>query len=155
MTIADAPPDVLHLEDFTVGRIFSFGRYEVTKEEIIEFASEFDAQPHHLDEEAAKTSMLGGLAASGWHTCGMTMRMVAEDLLNKSANRGGIGADECRWMKPVKPGDVLRVEAEVLEARVAKNMPDVGFVRLACRVFNQREQVMLINMTPIIARRAT
>jgi acyl dehydratase len=144
---------LLHFEDFHVGRTFSFGHYEVTKEEIIEFASEFDAQPHHLDEEAGRRSLLGGLAASGWHTCAMTMRMVADGLLNTSANRGGIGADECRWMKPVKPGDVLRVEVEVLETRATKNLPDVGFVRIACRVFSQREQVMLINMTPIIARR--
>jgi acyl dehydratase len=148
-----ATSPLLHFEDFHVGQVFSFGRYEVTKEEIVAFASEFDAQPHHLDEEAGRRSLLGGLAASGWHICAMTMRMLVDGLINKAANRGGVGADECRWMKPVKPGDVLRLEVEVLETKPAKTMADVGFLRLACRVFNQREQVALINMTPIIAQR--
>lgn len=145
--------ELLHFEDFQPGQSFAFGGYEVTREEIVEFAREFDPQPHHLDEEAGKRSLLGGLAASGWHICAMTMRMVVDGLIARAANRGGIGADECRWMKPVKPGDILRVEAEVLETRAAKNLPDAGFVRFSFRVFNQREQVALINMTPILARR--
>jgi acyl dehydratase len=83
----------------------------------------------------------------------MTMRMVVDGFISRAANRGGVGAEECRWMKPVKPGDVLRVEMEVLETRESKSMPDIGFVRVSCRVFNQREQVAVINMTPILARR--
>jgi acyl dehydratase len=153
MTTADVTAELLHFEDFRAGQKFAFGRYEVTKEEIIEFATEFDPQPHHLDEEAGKRSMLGGLAASGWHVCAMTMRMVDDEFILKCANRGGVGSDECRWMKPVKPGDVLRVEMEVLETRDSKNLSTVGFVRFSCRVFNQREQVAMINMTPILARR--
>jgi acyl dehydratase len=145
--------DLLHFEDFEVGQTHSFGRYEVTKEEIIEFATEFDPQPFHLYEEAGRRSLLGGLGASGWHTCAMTMRMLADGLVLKAANRGGAGADEARWMKPVRPGDVLRVEADVVETRVSKSLPDVGFVKLNCRVFNQREQVAMISMTPIVARR--
>lgn len=146
---------LLHFEDFHAGQTFAFGHYEVTRDEIVEFAREFDAQPHHLDEEAAKHSLLGGLAASGWHVCGMTMRMVVDGLVSKAANRGGVGADECRWMKPVRPGDILRVEAEVLEARASKSMTGIGFVRICCRVYSQREQVALITMTPIIARRVS
>src|SRR5271155_4599587 len=98
--------ELLHFEDFAVGRRFFGGPYRVAKDEIFAFAREFDPQPHHLDEEAGKRSMLGGLAASGWHICAMTMRMVVDGFVVRCANRGGIGSDECRWMKPVKPGDV-------------------------------------------------
>jgi acyl dehydratase len=144
---------LLHFEDFHAGQSFSFGRYEVTKEEVVEFARAFDAQPQHLDEDAGRRSILGGLAASGWHVCAMTMRMLCDGLLLKAAGRGGVGTDECRWMKPVRPGDVLRLEVGVLETRPSRNITDIGFVRLSCRVFNQREQVALLNTTPIIARR--
>lgn len=147
--------DLLHFEDFQTGQSFSFGHYVVTKAEIVEFAREFDPQPHHLDEEAGRHSLLGGLAASGWHICAMTMRMMCDGLILKSANRGGAGADEARWMKPVRPGDILRVEADVQETRPSKSMPEAGFVKFTCRVFNQREQVAMISMTPIIARRGS
>ena len=147
--------DLLHFEDFRPGQTFAFGHYEVTKDEIVRFAAEFDPQPQHLDEAAGNASLLGGLAASGWHVCAMTMRMVVDGLIVRCANRGGVGADDCRWMKPVKPGHVLHVEAEVLETREPKSRSDIGFVRFSCRVFNQHEQVALINMTPILARRGT
>ncbi|HWA90411.1 MAG TPA: MaoC family dehydratase [Rhizomicrobium sp.] len=143
---------LLHFEDFTVGRIFDCGPYPVTKEEIVEFAGEFDPQPHHLDEEAAKTSLLGGLAASGWHTCAMTMRMFADTVVPLAAAQGGIGSPEGRWMKPVRPGDTLRAEAEVIAARPSAGKP-FGYVTFACKVFNEREQVALILMTPIIGKR--
>jgi acyl dehydratase len=145
--------ELLHFEDFPVGRKFAFGSYEVTKEEIFEFAREFDPQPHHLDEEAAKSSMLKGLSASGWHVCAITMRIFADHMISRAAGRGGVGSREARWMKPVRPGDVLRLEAEVVEAKASSSKP-VGFVTFDCRVFNQIEQVALISMTPIIARRA-
>jgi len=144
--------DLLHFEDFTVGRKFDCGPYHVTREEIVEYAREFDPQPHHLDEEAAKKSILGGLAASGWHTCAMTMRMFADMMMPIAAARGGVGSPEGRWMKPVRPGDVLRAEAEVIEARPSASKP-FGTVTFACKVFNKREQVALIKMTPIIAKR--
>jgi acyl dehydratase len=142
----------LHFEDFAIGRKFDCGPYCVTREEILEFAREFDPQPHHLDEEAAKRSMLGGLAASGWHVCAMTMRMFADSLLPLAEARGGIGAPEARWIKPVRPGDVLRVEAEVVSLKPSRTKP-IGFVTFSCKVLNQREQAALIVMTPIIARR--
>jgi acyl dehydratase len=144
--------DLLHFEDFPVGRKFACGPYEVTKEEIFEFAGEFDPQPHHLDEEAAKKSMLKGLSASGFHVCAMTMRMFADGVILKTANRGGAGAREVRWMKPVRPGDVLRLDVEVAEAKPSASKP-IGFVTFDCRVFNQREQVALVSMTPIVAKR--
>lgn len=143
---------LLHFEDFALGRRFDGGPYAVTKDEIMEFAREFDPQPHHLDEEAAKRSILGGLAASGWHTCAMTMRMFADSVLAKADARGGIGSPEGRWMKPVRPGDVLRIEAEVVDAKPTHSKP-FGFVTLACKVFRGTEQVALVVMTPIIGKR--
>ena len=143
---------LLHFEDFEIGRIFDCGHYAVTRDEIVEFARAFDPQPHHLDEEAAKASLLGGLAASGWHICAMTMRMFADTLVPLAAAQGGIGSPEGRWMKPVRPGDLLRAQAEVVEARPSGTKP-FGYVTFACKVFNQREQVALILMTPVIAKR--
>jgi acyl dehydratase len=143
---------LLHFEDLPVGRVFECGPYNVTKEEIFEFASEFDPQPHHLDEEAAGASLLKGLSASGWHVCAMAMRMFADGVVLKAENRGGVGAREARWMKPVRPGDMLRMEAEVVEAKPSQSKP-IGFVTFDCRVYNEEGQVALISMTPIIARR--
>ena len=142
----------LHYEDLEIGRAFACGTYNVSKEEIVEFAREFDPQPHHIDEEAAKHTMLGGLAASGWHVCAMTMRMFADHMIPRAAARGGAGSREARWMKPVRPGDTLRMDVEVREAKPSQSKP-LGFVTLDCRVFNQTEQVALVTMTPIVARR--
>jgi acyl dehydratase len=145
--------ELLYFEDFHLGRRIDCGPYQVTKEEIVEFAREFDPQPHHIDEEAAKGSLLGGLAASGWHTCAMTMRMFADAMMPLAAAQGGIGSPEGRWMKPVRPGDTLRIEAEVIDAKAAASKPH-GFVTFACKVFNREEQVALILMTPIIGKRS-
>ena len=153
-TMHGAMTDTLYFEDFHVGRTFECGPYAVTTQEIVEFAREFDPQPHHLDEEAAKHSMLGGLAASGWHVCAMTMRMFADRMIPVMAARGGSGSREARWMKPVRPGDVLRVEAMVVETKQSRGRPDIGHVVFECRVFNQKEQVALVLMTPVIARRS-
>src|ERR1700739_2378484 len=109
--------DLLHFEDFHIGRTFACGPYHVSKEELAEYAREYDPQPHHLDEEAAKKSILGGLAASGWHTCAMTMRMFADTMMPIAAARGGVGSPEGRWMKPVRSGDVLRAQGEGAEGR--------------------------------------
>ena len=143
---------LLHFEDFAIGRKFDCGPYAVTREEIVEFAAEFDPQPHHLDEEAAKASLLGALAASGWHTCAMTMRMFADFVLAQADALGGVGSPEGRWMKPVRPGDLLRVEAEVVGTKPSESKP-FGFVTFACKVFSQSEQVALVVMTPIIGTR--
>ena len=142
-----------HLEDFKVGQRFGFGQYEVTKEEIIEFAREFDPQPHHLYEEAGRNSILGGLAASGWHICAMSMRMFVDHFANHTAGRGCVGVEECRWMKPVRPGDVLRIEMEVVELRILKSVADAGIVKLRWDIFNQREQVASLTLLPLVSKR--
>ncbi len=144
--------DLQHYEDFPVGRIIDCGTYRVSKDEILEFARAFDPQPHHLDEEAGKKSILGGLAASGWHVCAIAMRLFAGGVVLKAANRGGAGARECRWIKPVRPGDLLRLEAEVVETKPSQSKP-FGFVTFDCRIFNETGQVAMVSMTPIIARR--
>ena len=141
-----------HFEDFHVGQKFAFGHYPVMKEEIVAFARLFDPQPHHLDEEAGKQSILGGLAASGWHVCAMAMRMVVDAQLGKAEARGGAGVEDCRWLKPVKPGDVLRMEVEVLEV-TAHPRRAVGFVKTRWNIFNQRELVCSIVTTPLFERR--
>jgi len=145
--------DLLYFEDFKPGQIFEAGPYEVTKDEIFEFARAFDPQPHHLDEEAAKQSMLGGLAASGWHVCAMAMRMFCDAVLSRAASQGAPGIEEARWMKPVRPGDVLRLEIEIVETRPSKSKP-IGFVKLHWKVFSQREQVAFFISSPIFSRRA-
>ncbi|HEY1631692.1 MAG TPA: MaoC family dehydratase [Rhizomicrobium sp.] len=143
--------ELLRFEDFPVGRVFACGPYAVTKEEVFEFAREFDPQPHHLDEGAASRSMLKGLSASGWHVCAMAMRMLADGVILKADNRGGAGAREARWIKPVRPGDVLRMEAEVVAARASQSKP-IGFITFDCRIYNAMEQVALVSMTPIVGR---
>jgi acyl dehydratase len=140
-------------EDFPVGRVVDCGIYRVSKDEILDFARQFDPQPHHLDEEAGKKSILGGLAASGWHVCAIAMRLFAEGVVLKADNKGGAGAREARWMKPVRPNDLLRMEAEVVEAKPSQSKP-FGFVTFECRIYNAREQVAMVSMTPIIGRRA-
>jgi acyl dehydratase len=139
-------------EDFPVGRVIDCGTYRVSKDEILDFASQFDPQPHHLDEEAGRKSILGGLSASGWHVCAIAMRLFADAVVLKADNKGGAGAREARWMKPVRPNDLLRMEAEVVETKPSQSKP-FGFVTFECRIYNEREQVAMISMTPIIGRR--
>jgi acyl dehydratase len=140
-------------EDFPVGRVVDCGTYRVSKDEILDFARQFDPQPHHLDEEAGRKSILGGLSASGWHVCAIAMRLFAEGVVLKADNKGGAGAKEARWMKPVRPDDLLRMEAHVVETKPSQSKP-FGFVTFECRIYNEREQVAMVSMTPIIGRRA-
>jgi acyl dehydratase len=139
-------------EDFPIGRVIDCGTYRVSKDEILDFARQFDPQPHHLDEEAGKQSILGGLSASGWHVCAIAMRLFADAVVLKADNKGGAGAREARWMKPVRPNDLLRMEAEVVETKPSQSKP-FGFVTFECRIYNEREQVAMVSMTPIIGRR--
>jgi acyl dehydratase len=143
----------LHYEDFPLGDVFEFGDKLVTKEEIIDFAGEFDPQPHHLDEAAGAASMLGGLAASGWHICAMQMRMIVDEFWNRSAALGGAGVDEVRWMKPVMPGDRLRLKRTTVEKHISKSKPQMGFVKFRFEMFNQKGQVMDTVGTFIVAVR--
>src|SRR5436305_5960605 len=109
--------DRLYFEDFRAGQTHGLGEHRISAEEIIEFASEFDPQPQHLDPEAAKASILGGLAASGWHLCALAMRMIVDGLLGRTASMGSPGVDDVQSRRPVYAGDDLRLEAEVLETR--------------------------------------
>jgi acyl dehydratase len=135
---------VIHYEDIEVGQRQSFGRYEVTREEVVEFASNYDPQPFHLSDEAAGTTYFGRLSASGWHTCAMTMRMLVENMsVVEQAGLGSPGVDKLRWIKPVYPGDVLRCETEISEKRRSKSKPDMGLFKSRVQVFNQDEEMVL------------
>ena len=127
-----------YFEDLEVGTKASFGHYEVTREEVIDFASRYDPQPFHLDDEAAAKTHFGRVSASGWHTCAMTMSMLVANLTaNKQAGLGSPGVDELRWKKPVYPGDTLRCETEVIEKRRSASRPEMGVYRSRVRVLNQ------------------
>jgi len=129
-----------YYEDLEVGTKASFGHYEVTREEVIEFASKYDPQPFHLDDEAAAQTYFGRLSASGWHTCAMTMRMMVEHFSSQeAASLGSPGIDELRWIKPVYAGDTLRVEAEVTAAKPSQSKPDRGFVDVQYNILNQND----------------
>lgn len=144
-----------YFEDFSAGQELPFGPHTVTRAEIVAFAAEFDPQPFHLDERAAAETMLGGLAASGWHTCALFMRMVALGWLNDSASMGSPGIDSLKWKRPVRPGDVISGRTIVLDARASKSRPDRGFLRVRHEVVNGHgEAVMLIEHSIMLGRRA-
>ena len=118
---------LVYFEDLAPGITAAFGRYEVTREEVIEFARKYDPQPFHLSDEAAAQTHFGRLSASGWHTCAMVMRMLVDNITErKQAGLGSPGLDELRWLKPVYPGDLLRVESEVLSKRQSQSRPLQG-----------------------------
>jgi acyl dehydratase len=125
-------------EDFVEGASLDLGSKDVTAAEIIEFASEFDAQPMHLDEAAGKASILGGLSASGWHTCAMFMRMLCDAFLLDSTSQGSPGVEHVKWKKPVLAGDRLTGKLTVLSKRQSKSRPQLGLVTMRSELFNQR-----------------
>lgn len=133
----DPMSELLHHEDFPVGQVTTFGRYEVTREEVLRFAAAYDPQPFHLDDEAAANSLFGRLAASGWHTCAMAMRMMCDGYLLRSASLGSPGLEDIRWKQPVYPGDVLHMRMTVLESRPMRSRPGVGLMRARWEVLNQ------------------
>jgi acyl dehydratase len=145
-----------YFEDVRVGETTRFGRYEVTREEIIEYARQFDPQPFHLDEAAGRESMFGGLIASGWHTGAMFIRMVCDSMIPGSATSGALGFDDLKWLKPVRPGDVLSVESVVRE-KVEPRRPDRGTVKIESRILNQHgDMVMsLVSLVIYLRRPAT
>ena len=122
------PPAERYFEDYHVGMIDEFGDIAVTAEEIVEFARRYDPQPMHVDSEAAARGPFGGLIASGWHTAAMVMRLFVEHYLSKVATLPSPGVDELRWVRPVRPGDTLRVRVTVLETRRSRSKPDRGLV---------------------------
>ena len=141
--------ELVYFEDLAVGSTASFGRYEVTREEVLEFAARYDPQPFHLSDAFAATTHFGRISASGWHTCAMVMRMMVDNLTGrKQAGLGSPGLDELRWLKPVYPGDTLRVETEVLDKTPSRSRPEMGSFRSAARVYNQ-DDVLVATMKSI------
>ncbi len=139
-----------YFEDFEIGMVSKYGRYEVTAEEIIEFASKYDPQSFHLTEAAGKAMHFGGLCASGWHTCAMVTRMVVDGMVTTgSGSLGSPGIDELRWKKPVYPGDILRLESTVVDKRESRSRPDMGSIFLDNKVFNQKDE-MVMSFKPIV-----
>jgi acyl dehydratase len=137
-------------EDFTTGSVTEYGPRQVTREEIIAFAAEFDPQPMHLDEDAARLSMLGGLAASGWHSCCLLMRMMTDGFLLDSSSMGAPGVDEVRWLKPVRPGDRLTLRVQVIETRASRSRPDMGLVTFGFELLNQTGSAVMTLRTSIM-----
>lgn len=142
-----------YLEDFAVGQTFGSGRLRVEKERIKSFAVEFDPQPFHLDEEAARGSIFRGLAASGWHTAAMTMRLLVEGELKPAGGIVGAGFDDFQWPKPVRPGDELRVEAEILEVRPSKSRPTQGMIKVRTTTRNQDGEAVQISVGNLVVPR--
>lgn len=133
-----------YYEDLDVGLVSRFGAYEVTREEVIEFAGKYDPQPFHLDDAAAAATYFGRLSASGWHTGAMAMAMMVANMkANPQAGLGSPGIDELRWIKPVYPGDTLSCQTEILEKRRSASRPEMGIFKSRISVFNQHDEVVM------------
>lgn len=130
-------------EDMRPGTVRELGTTTVSLEEVREFAAKYDPQPFHLDEEAGRSSLFGGLCASGWQTCGLAMRLTVDNLLRHTDSRGSPGLENVRWLKPVFPGDVLSLRHTIMEARPLRKRPDTGMVRARWEMFNQKGQLVL------------
>jgi acyl dehydratase len=143
-----------YLEDLVIGMTRRFGRYEVTREEVLDFARRYDPQEFHLSEEAAAKTHFGRLAASGWHSCAMTMAMIVEDIkAHEQAGLGSPGVDELRWLKPVFPGDTLTCETEILEVAPSRSKPDIGSFRSRVTTYNQHDEPVLRFTSIVLIRR--
>jgi acyl dehydratase len=146
----------LYWEDFAVGRVFEHGPRRLPRDEMIEFAAEFDPQPMHIDEAAARESMMDGLSASGWYACSIVMRMIVDGFVHDSSSRGAPGVDEVKWLLPIRPEDEVRLRATVLDTRVSKGRPDMGFVRFSFELFNgMNQRVMTMAASLMMGRRDT
>lgn len=144
-------------EDLEIGKEETYGAYQVTKEEVVEFASKYDPQPFHMDEEMAKKSVFAGLCASGWHTCAMTMRILVDYMSTQGfAGMGSPGIDGIKWKQPVFPGDTLSVRGELIEKRESQSRPNLGLVKSKYSVFNQKdEMVMQLISNVMVLKRPT
>jgi acyl dehydratase len=143
----------LTFDDFRPGRFGTFGPRHVTREEILAFAAEFDPQPMHLDEAAASRSMLKGLSGSGWHLCSIVMRMMFDGFIGNTASLGSPGVNEMRWLAPLRPGDDLMLDVDVVEARISRSRPETGIVTFNCAVRNAADQALCVMVSPIMVRR--
>jgi acyl dehydratase len=146
--------DRRHYEDLAVGEVVQLGRITVTKEMIIAFAREFDPFPFHLDEAAARASLLGGLAASGWQTAALSLKLLGDAFLNKIASMGGLGFSDLKWRKPVMVDDTITGTATITALRRSRHHPERGILTIAFDIRNQRgEQVMTINLANLVELR--
>jgi acyl dehydratase len=144
---------ILSFEDFQPGHLGTFGPRHVTREEIIAFAAEYDPQPMHLDEDAARQTMLRGLAGSGWHLCSLMMRMLYDGFIHRTASLGGPGIDELNWVAPLRPGDDITVDVYVLDTRASRNRPELGIVNVRVEIRNASGQKLLEAKWPFMVRR--
>lgn len=143
MTSTRPHPPRYHWEDFTPGLTMEFGPVQVHADAIVDFARQFDPQPFHLSEEAGRASLFGGLAASGWHTAALTMRLMCDGFLNDSSSLGSPGLDSLKWSRPVRAGDALRARMTVLDSRPMNSKPHVGLVRTRWETLNQHDEVVM------------
>ena len=141
-----------YLEDYSVGQKFGSGRVRMDKDRIKAFAAEFDPQPFHLDEEAARHTIFEGLASSGWHTAAVTMRLLVDSDLNPVGGIVGAGG-ELRWLRPVRPGDELRIETEVLEVRPSSSRLDQGLIKVRTTTLNQNDETVQITIANLVVSR--
>ena len=142
-----------YLEDFVVGQVFGSGGLVVDEERIKSFAAEFDPQPFHLNEESARHTIFRGLAASGWHTAAMTMRLLVDSEIKPAGGIVGAGFDEFRWPRPVRPGDELRLESEVLEVRPSNSRPEQGLIKVRTTTLNQNGDAVQILIANLVVPR--
>jgi acyl dehydratase len=143
----------LYLEDFAVGQTYGSGHLRIEADRIKSFAAEFDPQPFHLDEQAARKTMFGGLAASGWHTAAHTMRLLVESELKPAGGIVGAGFDEMRWPLPVRPGDELHVQSEIMEIRPSKSRPNQGLIKVRTTTFNQKGEAVQVSVGNLVVLR--
>jgi acyl dehydratase len=139
-----------HWEDFQPGAVAFYGPRLVTREEIVAFAAEFDPQPMHLDEAAASATLLGGLGASGWHSCCLLMRMIADGFILDSSSMGSPGVDEVRWLKPLRPGTRIRIRSTVLDTRASSSRPHLGLVKFLFEVIDDTDRVLTTLTTTLM-----
>jgi acyl dehydratase len=145
----------LAFEDFQVGHFATYGPRHVSREELIAFAAVYDPQPMHLDEEAARQSMLKGLSGSGWHMCALAMRMQVDGFMNNSKSAGGLGVDEVKWLAPLRPGDDLTLTVHIENVRTSNSRPDLGIVKFRSEMLNAAGQRLMTVVTNGLFRRRT
>lgn len=141
---------LLYLEDFQVGQTWTSDSLVVSAEEIIEFARRYDPQPFHTDPEAATKTFFGGLAASGWHTAALSMGLMVRCQMKPANGLVGAGVDDLKWPNPLRPGDEIHVELEVLEVKPSRSKPDRGIVRMGMRTINQDGKVMQSSVANVV-----
>lgn len=147
------PQAKLHWEDFEPGAVAIYGPRLVTREEILAFAAEFDPQPMHLDEAAASATLLGGLGASGWHSCSLLMRMIADGFVLNSSSMGAPGVDEVIWHRPLRPGARIRLRSTVLETRASTSRPAVGLAKFRFEMLDEADVVLMTQVNTLMLGR--